>query len=168
MFTIRKNVFETNSSSTHSICISKEKPVEKKEVVVRLGEYGWENNCYDVLDYFYTAVCLYEREEELEKILKAMGIKLTVINPNAKVLGEYYIDHYEDLKEFIDAALNNVDLLLRILFSGGDVYTGNDNEDYGDAMCRVAEGEYYDNDNECYVPHPSYNTEKYDYFYKGN
>jgi hypothetical protein len=98
-----------------------------------------------------------------------MGIKLTVINPNAKVLDEYYIDHYEDLGEFVNAALNNVDLLLRILFSGGDVYTGNDNEDYGDApMCRVAEGKYYDYDHKCYVPHPSYNTEKYDYFYKGN
>lgn len=49
MIQIRKGVFETNSSSTHSICISKEKvnakDVAGKKVHFGLGDYGWEFTC---------------------------------------------------------------------------------------------------------------------------
>lgn len=168
MFNIRKGVFETNSSSTHSICIPKEKPVEQKEVIVTLGEYGWEDGSDRLADYFYTAVKLFEREEELERILKAIGIKLTVTNPNAVSYDDYYIDHYDGCSDFVEAAFNDVDLLIRILFSDAVVYTGNDNGSEYDAMCNVACGDMWDYETQEYITHPAYQPDKYDYFYKGN
>lgn len=57
MIQIRNGVFETNSSSTHSICISK-KPVDADgcHVDFHFGEFGWENDDADVADYLYTAI----------------------------------------------------------------------------------------------------------------
>jgi hypothetical protein len=53
---IRRNVFETNSSSTHSISFSKKTGLDKSElevsmdgyIYISLGEFGWEiENYYD-------------------------------------------------------------------------------------------------------------------------
>ena len=169
MFTIRKNVFETNSSSTHSICISKSKPVERNTITLTRKEYGWEHSEYDLADYFYTAVCLFDREEELLKILRAMGITATITNNTSKEYDDYYIDHYDGLSDLVDEALNDVDLLLRILFSeDGVVYTGNDNDsNYGD-MCSVACKDVWDYESQTYLQHPSYDSDRFDDYYKGN
>lgn len=52
---IRKNVFETNSSSMHSVCISGEKELDNpnlpilcgtNKVLSRFGEFGWEIENY--------------------------------------------------------------------------------------------------------------------------
>ena len=170
MFTIRKNVFETNSSSTHSICISKSKPVERNTITLTRKEYGWEHSEYDLADYFYTAVCLFDREEELLKILRAMGITATITNNTSKEYDDYYIDHYDGLSDLVDEALNDVDLLLRILFSeDGVVYTGNDNDDlvhgFWDRDKKIIEDEWgfsYAN------PHYNPKADDYEWFYKGN
>jgi len=51
---IRKNVFETNSSSTHSISISSAgtdidymKPNEEGNIILGGGEFGWEEETYN-------------------------------------------------------------------------------------------------------------------------
>ncbi len=57
MIQIRKGTFETNSSSTHSICISKE-PVTKypKSIHFYLGRYGWEQDTVvDTASYLYNS-----------------------------------------------------------------------------------------------------------------
>lgn len=54
MFQIRKNVFETNSSSTHSISYNPNSKLEKSELEVdadgyihtELGEFGWQIRDY--------------------------------------------------------------------------------------------------------------------------
>ena len=168
MINIRKRVFETNSSSTHSICISKDTPIKSDIVTLRRDEYGWEEGCYDLADYFYTAVCLLEREEELMSILKALNITPVIANPDSKEFDDYYIDHYDECSDFVDAVLNDVDLLLRVLFSDSCVYTGNDNGSERDDMCYCSDAEYYDFDSETYIPHPGHHPDKYDYFFKGN
>lgn len=45
---IRKSVFETNSSSTHAICITKKKDNYKipKHIDFEFGEFGWEHDEY--------------------------------------------------------------------------------------------------------------------------
>lgn len=53
---IRNSVFETNSSSTHSIAISKKPVVIGKFIKFNIGEFGWENDCVDTADYLYTAI----------------------------------------------------------------------------------------------------------------
>ena len=61
---IRSSVFETNSSSTHSIAISKAHVVAGKYISFRIGEFGWENGCADTADYLYTAIL--ERDDRYE------------------------------------------------------------------------------------------------------
>lgn len=66
---IRRSVFETNSSSTHSICISK-KPVNintERVIGFEIGDYGWENGCVDIKDYLYTAIMSFDDRDELLK-----------------------------------------------------------------------------------------------------
>lgn len=62
---IRNNVFETNSSSTHSITLQglKDKMVtlyEEDNIEIRFGEYGWEQEQYygyqDKLSYVLTMI----------------------------------------------------------------------------------------------------------------
>ena len=43
MIQIRNGVFETNSSSTHSICIPKKTSIKRDSIYFGIGEYGWEN-----------------------------------------------------------------------------------------------------------------------------
>ena len=142
---IRNNVFETNSSSTHSIAIPKSFG-KISGVAFRVDEFGWGFNIADPADYFYTAI--YETsdtEEEvsekirmLKDILDAHGIDYDFSEPKTHIwhddydnkdylsLDDGYIDHGGELKEFVDMLLNNGDKLVRFL-SGGLVFTGNDN-----------------------------------------
>ena len=54
MIQIRSSVFETNSSSTHSIAISKKPVVAGKYIRFCIGEFGWANGIADTADYLYT------------------------------------------------------------------------------------------------------------------
>jgi hypothetical protein len=71
---IRNGVFETNSSSTHSITITlkEDKFIDPQQVysnVVSFGKYGWESERYDTpnekLNYVFTLI-QYHLDEEIE------------------------------------------------------------------------------------------------------
>lgn len=181
MIQIRSNVFETNSSSTHSICISKKEPKIGSYVHFGLGEYGWSNREVNPADYLYTAIMCQDGHEELldklKGILDSYGIMYDFEKP---VYDEYgwldngYIDHGYDTYGFINAVLNNEDMLMRLLFnSESTVYTGNDNQEGQPNGCNIAD-EYmwvYDNDDDWHgkeVPNPYHDEENFDYFYKCN
>ena len=58
---IRKNVFETNSSSTHSICIAKDMElIIPTSIHFEFGEFGWEvdtlSSVYEKASYLYTGL----------------------------------------------------------------------------------------------------------------
>ena len=55
MKTIRSNVFETNSSSTHSIAIPKNCEATNF-ISFHVGDFGWGWEEVDPADYFYTAI----------------------------------------------------------------------------------------------------------------
>jgi hypothetical protein len=90
---IRNSVFETNSSSTHSISLSdiplnndvmQTLPIDENGVVtLRGGEYGWEQQTYDdAIDKANYALVYVmdwsgERSEEFQKILKDVIIGQT-------------------------------------------------------------------------------------------
>ena len=86
---VRRNVFETNSSSTHSICISKAPVTAGKYIHFRIGEYGWENDCVNIADYLYTAILeQYDVDELLKKlkdILDSYSIEYEFEKPNYKI-----------------------------------------------------------------------------------
>lgn len=83
---IRQGVFETNSSSTHSICIAKDTElIIPKELHLEFGEFGWECNTLNSLQekasYLYTGLIAEKRKEDSDRIielLKSKGIEVTV------------------------------------------------------------------------------------------
>jgi hypothetical protein len=181
---IRRNVFETNSSSTHSICISKAPVTVGKHIYFGIGEYGWENDCVDIVDYLYTAILDQDDADELLEKLKDMldknSIEYDFEKPKYKTSsdGKYkwldhgYVDHSHDTRDFINAVLSDDDMLMRCLFGNSCVYTGNDNQDCCPSGCNIADEiiwEYeYKNDKYVEKPNPYHDPENYDYFYKGN
>jgi len=185
---VRKNVFETNSSSTHSICISKKSVNVDADRVIgfEIGEYGWEHSCVDATDYLYTAImCFDDRDELLKKLTDTLDknnikyylgeAEIHTSEYNGKsytYLDNGYIDHYGGTREFVDAVLNDEGMLMRLLFGNSCVYTGNDNSDADYSGKDIAEEtiEDYDYKTKSWIsaPNPYHDSENYDYFYKGN
>lgn len=133
---IRKNVFETNSSSTHVLSISSDSLNEiPTKLVFTVGEFGWECETYmDVeskASYIWTYICYTEENLEewkkyLTKVCKEAGVKeVEFIEPT----GYYYIDHCYELSDFM-LDMKNAKLLKKFLFcSDSGIETGNDNDD---------------------------------------
>ena len=178
MVQVRNGVFETNSSSTHSICISK-KPVQiPKDYTIHfnLGEYGWEHECRgDTANYLYTAICEDPHLiEKLKQMLDKMGVKYKFEKPKKDSWGlvKGYVDHSEGLVDFLTAVLSDEDLLARYLFGGDScIYTGNDNDDAEYDRCYVAREDMYtydENGKWIQVANPYHDAENFDYFFKGN
>lgn len=178
---IRRGVFETNSSSVHSICIQKDKNITlPNSVYFGIGEYGWEFDYVDTTSYLYTLILNSEDKEEklntLKNVLDRHNINYTFEEPKLRQdwLGnEYldtgYIDHNYEAADFVDALLNDEELLLRCLFGTDScVYTGNDNSAEEDNMCYCANETIWDNEKCEFVSNPNHEPDKYDYFYKGN
>lgn len=169
---IRKGVFETNSSSTHSICIAKDVELTiPKSLHFSFGEFGWEHDTLKSIgekaSYLYTGLNAQERTEDIEnifKILRGKGIEVT----SKEEIIEYksyknsdgelvkykssenggYIDHSDRLTTFLNAICDDKKKLMNYLFSDFSfIITGNDNSE---------------NDISINVNYP------FDYFYKGN
>ena len=142
---IRKSCFETNSSSTHAICITKRKADKDNfpdSVEFNHDEFGWEFEVYeDVRNkaaYLYQAIsdlCYEDNKKKSEYInqiydtLGKYGIECS-FDTNDKDENGWsvgYIDHGNDTKDFVNAVMNNENRLLRYLFGESKVITGNDN-----------------------------------------
>ena len=159
---IRRSVYETNSSSTHAICIAKDEYELKDHIDFHTGEYGWECEEYGDLDnkasYLITAILSMDKEYADEKltrlkdILDEYEITYTIAELNVKSyeygkekhyyydIGYDYIDHAGELKSWLDDLLSDSDKLFRYLFGNSIIITGNDNGDsYRDKMF-IAEG----------------------------
>lgn len=145
MRTIRKSVFETNSSSTHSICISKKMPEKlPKKITFKAVKYGWEiDEVFDTASYLYTA--LFNESTQLEtdlahiaSVLEKHGIKYD-FKPVQMQFYSYYkkfivvdrwIDHSNQLADFLKDIMSDDDRLLRFLCApDSKILTGNDNVD---------------------------------------
>lgn len=193
MRTIRRGVFESNSSSTHSIAISKEKVpnVAGRHVYFGAGEYGWKQGCVgDTASYLHTAIVdsstpaqYEERINKIKEILDKYGVQYkfapveyqkSEYNPDYEYIKfaspsyRYaFVDHAGECAKLINALLSNEDLLIRYLFGNSCIYTGNDNSDDEDGMCYCAEATIWD-DNYKTIPNQNHDAEHYDYFFKGN
>ena len=174
MIQIRSNVFETNSSSTHSICISKKEPKIGSYVSFNLGRFGWENSEADTADYLYTAImCRSDHDkllDKLKKILDNYGIMYDFEEPKSNSWSwyDFYIDHAEELGAFINTVLNDEDMLMRLLFNSESVvYTGNDNDFGDDKMCDIACDYEYVRDDDA-KPKSNNLDDLLDYYHSGN
>lgn len=166
---IRQGVFETNSSSTHSICIAKDAELTiPKSIHFDFGEFGWECDTLGSVgkkaSYLYTGLIANNRKEDAEKIisiLKDKGIEATAEEPIYKTniytnsegkLVEYttcensgYVDHSCEMESFLNAVCEDAEKLMRFLFSPlSFIITGNDNDDEDvDIKVDYAHDEYY-------------------------
>ena len=186
---IRYGVFETNSSSIHSLAIPKSCDIFKF-FSFHIGEFGWTfTDDNDPCDYFYTAIYevsntkeeLKERLTKFKSILDNAGIDYhlgTAIIKDSDwcvdgfYLADGYIDHGCQLRSFVDDLLQNSDKLLRFL-SNGLVFTGNDNSDTNGFFDRDSEyikerdfklKEGINTKNKYYMK----NYNDYDWYTKGN
>lgn len=147
---IRRNVFETNSSSTHAICITKEdvnKSSLPSHVTFVYGEFGWEfDEYYDTwtkASYLYEAIhgCYDgdERKEKLnsiEELLSEYNISCDFEPSKDKEYGDGYIDHVYETTELVEYVLSDGDNLIKYLFGDSFIITGNDNsESFKERMC---------------------------------
>lgn len=176
---IRKGTFETNSSSTHSIAISKNKvniPVGRS-INFDIGEYGWEEDEYSFPDYMYTSLLYNDDEEGLQKlksILDKWNVKYNFEEPKweyydgNRYLQNGYIDHSGETFSIMREILNDEDLLARALFGDSTVYTGNDNGSEANSMCYCADEYVWDYWDDKKINNPNHDSEHYDYFFKGN
>lgn len=150
---IRRGVFETNSSSTHSISIDTSERFIKipKKLVFKAGEYGWEFHRYssaeDKASYLFTGIIDAYQKEEAEKYLDIIKewleeegveeiefpeITYSEEGWSSKVNGSdyFYVDHASELLDFLEWIFQTKDHLIRFLFSPRSfIATGNDNSD---------------------------------------
>ena len=141
MIKARKNVFETNSSSTHAICVPSNCSRSISNVHFGIGEFGWAENIADAADYFWTAICCgvdsleeYENKRSIiHSILESNDISCEFEEPDfhnysdgSIYLDNGYIDHAEEAVSFANELLENEDKFIAFL-SDGYVITSNDN-----------------------------------------
>ena len=149
---VRRCVFETNSSSTHSICIATNRNTElfyPTKLTFHCKDFGWK---YDRLDtpeekaaYLYASFLNLYSRKKAQKIMSfimdtlySVGVDCEFEKPIYRKCGNFVyvenasVDHCgeDEHRQFVDNTTKNKGRLLRYLFSGDSfVITGNDNCD---------------------------------------
>ena len=169
---VRNGVFETNSSSTHSIILTERKTEPGLSVTFAIGEFGWSFEKLISTDekasYLYTMACENlgrDVYQDFYEILVKYGVECECTNPpvftkfsgeSGQYLDNGWVDHSTegDANEFVDLMMNHEHALIKFLFSDESfVVTGNDNS-------YEEEREWFYKQTDVRYPH----TE----FYKGN
>lgn len=143
--TIRKGVFETNSSSTHAICIDKESAQEYPVTLsLYMDHFGWDfrslSSPSEKASYLYTAATSLDEwltnENLAERVKSAIWNRCIAHNVDinvARIPSDdywYTVDHALQLEEFVNAMLRSEKTLDAYLFSlGSYVFMGNDNSE---------------------------------------
>ena len=152
----RKNIFETNSSSTHSFTIENGsyeiKPEIKPDWYAEFG-WQWENwsspeeklayicRCLLSYEYYYKSDDEEEWEEDrlnenikriltpFQERLANLGVKFEI--PTHKDLEKGYVDHADWYQEEIEEIIETDDELLNFLFNYDcEINGGNDNDSF--------------------------------------
>lgn len=172
---IRSNIFETNSSSTHSISISKEK-IHKdhlpKELWFRVREFGWSCGMADPCDYLYTAIwetsTPFKYLSKIADTLHRFGIGYTFgeVKMDKWGLSNGGIDHGLD-EEIVEQIVMDEERLIRYLFGETCIYTGNDNCECDDeyAKCCLAYRTVWIGQQDVENPNQD---DQHEYFFKSN
>ena len=142
----RHGVFETNSSSIHSLCIPKNTPYKvPKYVNFYLGCYSWAPDIENSPgNYLYTYLALTddtERIEKLENILYKHGVEHVSFEPyrDKDKWDVFYIDHVSESEDWVNSLFADEEKLLRHLFTPGAViYMTNDNDPDEEIMRQIS------------------------------
>ena len=162
---VRRGLFETNSSSTHSIVIGNNGEDIyanlPEEVYFGGGEFGWEHEEYrdtqSKADYLYTVIVklhLLEAIPYITETLKKWGInakfqelveKTSWGGNTYKDFSNFcYVDHAYNAEGLVKEILKDEALLMNYLFSYGSfIETGNDEEEFSAKYPENVLLEYY-------------------------
>lgn len=169
---VRNSVFETNSSSTHCICITTDRRNEleyPEKVTFRCGNFGRERaelrSTEDKAAYLYSSILsLYERRKAenakswiMEELMK-VGVQCEFEEATYRRYGDgaycnnAYVDHagMDDHLRFVDGVLRSSGRLLRYLFSDKSVVLTTSDE-IGDDRVKNFHADY-----------------RHEFYYKGN
>lgn len=183
---IRQGVFETNSSSTHAICISKDHDTSNLKlpdtVAFTHGEFGWEcetlRGAWEKASYLYEAILgtygengAEEKIDHVKEVLSKYGIVCDFEPSSDEIWDNGYIDHVgeDDMPDWLENMMNDDDVLLTYLFGDAFVITGNDNnDDFRDTLYEVVSE--INTDYGTWNEYGGYKKEydNYDIYYKGN
>ena len=153
---IRTGMFETNSSSVHALIIPKECDEQRHKLYVSHGEFGWECERYKSPDTLLSYLCQavydtadsearYKHGIKDEKLVREYveGVLSNFVAPikecgiDVEFVDNYfacgyengYVDHARTLvEEELPGLISNRDKMMRFIF-GGELITGNDNDD---------------------------------------
>lgn len=164
----RSSVFETNSSSTHSICITCRRDAELEfptHLHFRCESFGWGvrkiESPEDKAAYLYASILSLYSRSEAEKAKAAIWDQLNSVGVDCDFEEAVYqrcgwrdgyycetsVDHAgtDEHTEFVNKVLSNKGRLLRFLFSKDSfVLTGNDNDEEDVAIhVKYRHEEYY-------------------------
>ena len=141
---VRNGMFETNSSSTHTIIITDRNCEPGTLVDFKIGEFAWEIDKLNTIDekasYLYTLACEcygHDVYQDLYERLIKYGVKCECSRPavftmyeGENYLDNGYVDHAYCGLDFVNAIFHSERRLIRYLFSDESfVVTGNDNCD---------------------------------------
>ena len=119
MIKIRNGCFETNSSSVHTLVISRNMPkVLPPSITFHIKEYGWEIKAYDDMqdraDYFYTAacsICGYDVRGEVKEKLIPYGVQVDFSYYDSPSFSIYEKSHYWFIDRWVDCLFLRKDAL---------------------------------------------------------
>lgn len=130
---IRKNCFETNSSSVHAICINKNLKKETINHIVLDAKTEFDGRCYSLTEKanYIFLMCLYSDMEvpvlyfqkEKSKVykfvtyLREKGIKVKI-----KEYDEYYNNGLGDFEETLEILMSNEKLMDKFLFDDNSYF----------------------------------------------
>ena len=145
MMKIRRGMFETNSSSTHTIIVTDRKTEPSNLVDFSIGEFGWEFRRLDTIDekasYLYTMACeILGRDvyQDFYEVLVKYGVECSCSGPakfarwkdGDPYLDNGYVDHCYEGVDFVKRMMDHEHALIKYLFSPESfVVMGNDNCD---------------------------------------
>lgn len=149
MITIRKNVFETNSSSAHSFVYNGFDPAVDDYLKMEGREYGWEwvkyETAEDRLCYMFTAAIdvfpleeLIEHAKNIVEYFKKEGVEVDIEWLDDLKLKSHYgfgIDHQsapgedEECKKLAESFADPVKVWAFVMDDGNEIWAGNDNDD---------------------------------------
>ena len=133
--TVRNGVFETNSSSTHSVTVNNGNwqticPNEENIIILYGRDFGWEWKKFNDsrTKAVYCAVSFKDNENRLEN-LKKIICDYTNANDVIFYIDDCYIDHQsvDTVYDLSDDEINSF-----IFSSDSWLYLGNDNSDNSD------------------------------------
>lgn len=149
MLKIRRGVFETNSSSVHTISMKRNinpNNYRGRHIDFKFGEFGWENIEFSAADYLYTAIMNIDPDylDRLKEILDEYEITYTFEDDASSRLWypHGYIDHIEDLKDFIIDLMEDKSFVISMIMTG-EVMGGNDNDEERLEAAHMDDSEYY-------------------------